>query len=180
MKEIETGLKRLRKKLQRTKVDLKHSKKMAAFTTTEPECNEESEEWLQRVTTNEEKLQSLTTEIEEFSEINQRENTKVLNALVAVKEVKVRLAHAHGRLGQVQNLYAVHSRSMRRPQIFSPSCILSDLQDDDEDGNMKPCTLCGRGFPNRDIVMASCGCHYHPWCIATQTWNSELCSDSTC
>ena len=101
MKEIETYLKRLRKKLQRTKVDLKYSKKMAKFTTIDPECNEESEEWLQRVTTNKEKLQSLTTEIEELSEINQRENTKVLNALATVKEVKVRLAHAQGRLGQV-------------------------------------------------------------------------------
>ena len=74
----------------------------------------------------------------------------------------------------------MHSRSMRRPQTFSPSCILGDLHDDDEDGNMKPCALCGRGFPNRDIVMASCGCHHHPWCIATQTWNSDLCSDSAC
>ena len=63
-KEIETGLKRLRKKLQRTKVDLKHSKKMAAFTATHPECIEESDEWLQRVTNNKERLQSLTTEIQ--------------------------------------------------------------------------------------------------------------------
>ena len=46
MTEIETNLKRLRKKLQRTKADLKHSKKMAKFTATDPECNEESEEWL--------------------------------------------------------------------------------------------------------------------------------------
>ena len=120
-------MKRLKKKLQRTKVDLKHSKKMVAFTTTDPKCNEESEEWLQRVTSNEEKLQSLTTEIEELSEINQRENTKVLNALAVVKEVKVRLAHAQGRLRQVQNLYVVHNSSTRRPQTFSPNCIFGDL-----------------------------------------------------
>ena len=180
MTEIETDLKRLRKKLQRTKVDLKHSKKMAKFTATDPECNEESKEWLQRVTTNKEKIQSLISKIEELSEINQKENPEVLNALAAVKEVKTRLAHAQGRLGQIQSLYEVHSRSMRRPQTFSPSCILWNLQNDDEDGNMKPCALCGRGFPNRDIVMASCGCHYHLWCIATQTWNSDLCSDSAC
>ena len=40
-KEIETYLKRLRKKRQRTKVDLKHSKKMAAFSATELDCIEE-------------------------------------------------------------------------------------------------------------------------------------------
>ena len=113
MIEIETDLKRLRKKLQRTKVDLKHSKKMAKFTATDPKCNEESEEWLQRVTTNEEKIQSLISKIEELSEINQRENPEVLNALAAVKEVKTRLVHAQGRLGQIQNLYEVHSRSTR-------------------------------------------------------------------
>ena len=94
MTEIETDLKRLRKKLQRTKVDLKHNKKMAKFTATDPECNEESEEWLHRVTSNEEKIQSLISEIEELSEINQRENPEVLNALAAVKEVKTRLTHA--------------------------------------------------------------------------------------
>ena len=148
MTEIETNLKRLRKKLQRTKVDLKHSKKMAKIIATDPECNEELEEWLQRVTSNKGKIQSLISEIEDLSEINQRENPEVLNALAAVKEVKTRLAHALGRLGQIQNLYKVYSRSTRRPQTFSPSCILGDLQNDDEDGNMKPCALCGRGFPN--------------------------------
>ena len=40
-KEIETDLKRLRKKLHRTKVDLKHSKKMVAFSATEPNCIQE-------------------------------------------------------------------------------------------------------------------------------------------
>ena len=62
-KEIERDLKRLRKKRQRTKVDLKHSKRMAAFSATNPDCIEESEEWLQRVSSNEERLQSLTTQI---------------------------------------------------------------------------------------------------------------------
>ena len=142
-KEIETDLKRLRKKLQRTKVDLKHSKKMAVFSATDPKCIEELEEWLQRVTRNKEKLQSLTIEIQELSEINQTETIEVLNAIAAMKEVKVRLAHAQGRLGQIQNLYAVHNRSTRRPQTFSPSYILRDLQNDDDNGNMKPCALCG-------------------------------------
>ena len=99
MTEIETELKRIRKKLQRTKIDLKHSKKMAKFTATDPKCNEESKEWLQRITSKEEQIQSLISEIEELSEINQKENPEVLNALAIVKEVKTRLAHALGRLG---------------------------------------------------------------------------------
>ena len=63
MTEIETELKRIKKKLQRTKVDLKHSKKMAKFTAIDPECNEELEEWLQRIASNEEQIQSLISEI---------------------------------------------------------------------------------------------------------------------
>ena len=126
-KELETDLKRLRKKRQRTKVDLKHSKKMAAFSATDPDCIEESEEWLQRVASNKKRLQSLTTQIQEVSEINQRENAEVLNALAVVKEVEVRLAHAQGRLGKIQNLYEVHNRTTRQPQTFIPSCILGDL-----------------------------------------------------
>ena len=43
-KEINTELKKLRKKLHRLKVDLKHNKKMAAFSATDPDCSEESEE----------------------------------------------------------------------------------------------------------------------------------------
>ena len=39
-KEINTDLKKLKKKLHRLKVDLKHSKKMVAFSATDPDCSE--------------------------------------------------------------------------------------------------------------------------------------------
>ena len=66
----------------------------------------------------------MTTQIQDLDEVNQRENAEVLDALAVVREVKVRLAHAQGRLGQIHNLYEVHGRTMRRPQTFSPSSIL--------------------------------------------------------
>ena len=62
-KEIEKNLKKLKKKLQRTKVDLRHSRKMVTFTSTNPDCINEFEEWSQRVTNNEENLESLTIQI---------------------------------------------------------------------------------------------------------------------
>ena len=86
-KEINTELKKLKKKLHRLKVDLKHSKKMAAFSATNPDCSEELEEWKQRVTKNEECLDSLIIQIQELDEINRRENSEVLNAMAAVKDV---------------------------------------------------------------------------------------------
>ena len=179
-KEINSDLKKLKKKLHQLKVDLKHSKKMAAFSATDPDCSEESEEWKQRVSKNEESLDTLITQIQELDEINRRENSKILNAMAAVKDVRKRLSDAKGRLGLIHYQIEVHSRTSRRPRSITPSPILADLQEEDEDGCLKPCSLCGRGFPSRDLVMASCGCHYHLWCIVTQTWNSGLCNEESC
>ena len=120
-KEIEKNLKKLKKMLQRTKVDLKPSKKMVTFTTIDPDCIDEFKEWSQRVTNNEEILQSLTTQIHDLDEINCRENAEVLNAIAAVKDVKVRVADARGRLGQICNLIDVHSRTTSRPQLLVSS-----------------------------------------------------------
>ena len=172
--------KEIEEKLQRMKVDLRHSKKIVIFTTTDPDCIDESKEWSQRVTNNEENLQSLTTQIRDLDKINRRENAEVLNAVAAVKDVKVRVANARGRLEQICNLIDMHSRTTRRPHTISPNSIVGELEEEHDDGYLKPCALCGRGFLHRDIVMASCGCHYHLWCIVTQTWNSGLYYKESC
>ena len=125
-------------------------------------------------------MDTVITQIRELDEINRRENSEVLNAMAVVKDVRKRLSDAKGRLGLIHYQIEVHSRTSRRPQSITPSPILADLQEDDEDGCLKPYSLCGRGFPSRDLVMASCGCHYHPWCIVTQTWNSGLCNEESC
>ena len=62
-KDIERDLKKLKKKLHKTNVDLKHNKEMAAFSATNPDCIEESEKWSQRVTTNKGNIKSLTSQI---------------------------------------------------------------------------------------------------------------------
>ena len=153
---------------------------MVTFTSTDPDCIDEFEEWSKRITINEENLESLTTQIQDLDEINRRENAEVLNALAAVKDVKVRVADAKGRLGQIRNLIDVHSRTTKQPQTITPSSIVGSHEEELDDGCLRPCALCGRGFPHRDVVMASCGCHYHPWCIVTQTWNSGLCFEESC
>ena len=60
-KEINMDLKKLRKKLRRTKVDLKHNKKMVAFIAADRDCSEESKNWRQKVTKNEECMDSFIT-----------------------------------------------------------------------------------------------------------------------
>ena len=103
-----------------TKFDLKHSKKMITFTTTDPDSLIESREWAERVAKNEENLESLRTQIRDLEEINQRENVELLSAQADVKDVKLRIADAKERLGQLLNLIEVHSQSTKQPQIFSP------------------------------------------------------------
>ena len=179
-KEIERDFKKLKKKLHRTKVDLKHSKKMAAFSATDPNCIDEAEEWSQRVTTIEENVESLNNQILELHEINNRENAKVLKAVAVVKDVKIRIAKAMGRLEQIWNLIKVHGMSNKQPQKISPSCVIGEHEEFNDEGCLKPCTLCGRGFLHQDIVMASCGCHYYPWGIVFQAWNSNLCYEESC
>ena len=173
-------MKKLKKKLYRTKVDLKHSKKMATFTAIDLDCIEESKEWSQRITTNEGNIESLTSQIQELDEINQRENAEVLNVIASIKDVKTRVLEGKGRLGQIRNLIEMDNMTIKRPQTISPSCIVGELLDVDDIGCLRPCTPCNRGFSHQDIVMASCGCHYHPWCIVSQTWNSGLCFEESC
>ena len=92
-------------------------------------------------------MDTLITQIQELDEINRRENSEVLNAMAAVKDVRKRLADAKGRLGLIHYQIEVHNKTSRRPQSITPSPILANLQEDDKDGCLKPCSLCGRGFP---------------------------------
>ena len=87
-------------------------------------------------------------QINELDEINCRENSKAISVVVAFKDVKVRIVDAKGRLGQIQNLIDVYNITSRQPQSISPSCIVGELQDYEDDGCMKPYALCGRGFPH--------------------------------
>ena len=125
-------------------MDLKHSKKMVSFIATNPDCFDESEEWSQRITNNKENLHSLTTLIHELDEINRSENAEVLSVIAAINDVKVRVIDARGRFGQIHNLFNVHNRTTKRPQTISPSSIVGELQEEDDNGCFKSCALCGR------------------------------------
>ena len=47
-------------------------------------------------------------------------------------------------------------------------------------GFLKPCALCTKGFPSKDVIMATCGCNYHRWCCVTQNWLSQNCAAENC
>ena len=103
-----------------------------------------------------------------------QENSELLSAESTVKDVKIKIIDAKGRAVAVRELMEVYGHRTRQPQSFSPSCIISDIIDPrDSEEFVHRCALCDKGFPNRDVVMASYGCYYHPWCIVTQTWHSK-------
>jgi hypothetical protein len=40
--------------------------------------------------------------------------------------------------------------------------------------------MCNPFFHCKDIVMSSCGCMYHPWCLGFLLQTSQVCGKSTC
>ena len=55
-----------------------------------------------------------------------------------------------------------------------------DFEESALEDSIKPCALCSKSFSNNDVIMASRGCHYHPWCVLFQNWNSKSCVDEAC
>ena len=42
------------------------------------------------------------------------------------------------------------------------------------------CVLCKRPFPKLDVLVAPCGCAYHPWCAMRQNWRTGSCAMKQC
>ena len=100
----------------------------------------------------------------------------MVDALEAVgtlnKEMKELKELRQVKMTSIKNL----SSRTRRPKSFTPSPIVGDVADGDWNqihNELKPCSLCGKCFPEFDVVIGSCGCLYHPWCILTQSWISR-------
>ena len=109
------------------------------------------------------------------------ENSELIRAKVALKDINKNILHTKGRAAAVRELMEVYGQKTRRLQSITPSCIIGELIDlNDTEEFVYKCALCNTGFPSRDVVMASCGCYYHPWCIVTQTWHSTTCFNESC
>ena len=80
-----------------------------------------------------------------------------------------------------------HCSITLKPSSFICKASLDDPKvDNDGDGpfwvenTITSCSLCSKGFPIKDVVMASCGYNYQPWCIITQNWISKSCAVDNC
>ena len=74
-------------------------------------------------------------------------------------------------------------RSGRRPITMNPSIIIGDTTENEcteVQICVKLCSLCSKMFPKMDVILASWGCAYHPWCIIIQAWISQSCANEDC
>ena len=56
-------------------------------------------------------------------------------------------------------------RSGRRPITINPNRIIGDTAESEcteVQICVKLCSLCSKMFPKMDVILASCGCAYHP------------------
>ena len=154
---------------------------MASFMATNPNCLEECEEWTQCVSKNEEDIVALQKQIGDLKEILLVGNSELIKAKGALKDINKSIVHAKGRATTVRDLIEVYGKWTRRLQSITPSCIIGEVADpNDSEEFVYKCALCNIGFPSRDVVMASCGCYYYPWCIVTQIWHSKICFNESC
>ena len=180
-KKVDSQVKNLNAQLRSTKFSLKTNRKMASFMATDPSCTEECEEWTQCIARDVAEIEALRKQIKDLKENTLHGNSDLISVKAALNNVKKKIMDAKGRAAAVRDLFEVYGKKTRRPQSLTPSCIVGELADpNDSKEFVQKCALCNAGFPSRDVVMASCGCYYHPWCIVTQTWHSKFCFDESC
>ena len=180
-KEVESQVKNLNTQLRSAKFSLKTNRKMASFMATDPSCTQECGEWNQCVARDVEHIVALRKQINDLKEITLHSNSDLISTKAALRSVKIRILDAKGRAAAVRDLSEVYGKRTRQPQSISPSYIVGDMTDpNDSEEFVQKCALCNTDFPIRDVVMASCGCYYHPWCIVTQAWHSKTCFDEFC
>ena len=143
---------------------------------TDPSCIEECEEWTRCVAKNEGDIAALRKQIGELKEILLVGNSELIRAKTTLKDINKSILHTKGRAATVRDLMEVYGKWTRRLQSITPSYIVGEVANpNDSEEFVYKCALCNTGFPSRNVVMASCGCYYHPWCIVIQTWHSKTC-----
>ena len=129
------------------------------------------------------RLQKLEEEIVRLETLHRQGNDRKISALEAVvilnKEIKELKEAQQLKMKCIQKLT---SRTCW-PKSFSSSSIVGDIPDGDSDqvdNELKPCSFCSKSFSKMDIVIGSCACLYHPWCIVTQCWISGSYANKRC
>ena len=132
---------------------------------------------------NDSKLVQLKEQISKLDSLHRESSSKLLNALDAVGNLNREIKDCKEARKIKKKVIQTLTNPFRRPTSLHPSTIIGDIPNgdwDEAETAKKPCSLCGKCFPKLDMVMGSCGCLYHPWCILTQCWISRSCRNQSC
>ena len=185
------NLKKLKVKLQFELEDLEYSKSRTVDLCASLEKLDLWATWSVKVDSLEESTKSLKQQIQDLEGLCREDNQDTLDALENLKVIKEKVKDANTEIAKKRKiLHELRTPSCRPISMNPSSFLLQNDMDNDMDpqkstdlilvGYIKPCALCTKGFPNKDVILAPCGCNYHPWCYVTQNWLSRDCVDDKC
>ena len=190
-KKNNENLKKAKVKLQFELEDLEYSKSRTVALCASPEQLDLWATWSGKVDSLEESTKSLKQQIQDLESLCREDNQDTLDALENLRVIKEKVKDANAEIAKKRKiLYELYTPSYRPISMNPSSFVLPKDMDNDMDpqkstdlmlvGYIKPCALCTKEFPNKDVILAPCGCNYHPWCCVTQNWLSRDCADDNC
>ena len=177
---LEDEMRKMKSKVSMEELDQHHSRLILKYYIEDDPDEEKVVEYTLKLANNESKLAQLHEQISRLDTLHREMNSRLLIALDAVGNLnKDRKEARKIKKKAIQTL----TNPLRLPNSLHPSTIIGDIPNgvwDEAKTAKKPCSLCGKCFPKLDVVMGSCGCLYHPWCILTQCWISQSCGNQSC
>ena len=98
-----------------------------------------------------------------------KDQEEILDVVEAKRNVNLKIDDVKVSIARLNDLMQVNSGYNYKPIVFSPSTPkLGEVVDSEGsalEDNIRSCALPANPFSKRDVIMASCGYHYHLWCI---------------
>ena len=148
--------------------------------------------WTRKVETQREIIKRLQEKIDDIKGLSREENQETIDNLEMVNILTEKIEGKKSEIARKEKILRNLETPSCRPITLHPSSVFSKVDVDDvvpaqqgmEDlplvGYIKPCALCTKAFPNKDVILAPCGCNYHLWCCVTQNWLSKTYAANTC
>ena len=100
-----------------------------------------------------------------MEDLGQEVNQDTLDALETLKDIKEKVKNSNAEIAKKKKIIQQLSTPSCRPITLNPSRVMVqvDMDKDDHppqstdhqlDGYMKPCALCSKGFPHKDVILA--------------------------
>ena len=161
-------LKKLKVQLQFELEDLVYSKSRTVALCADPEDLDLWATWSTKVDALEVSTNSLKQQIKELEGLGQEVNQDTVDALETLKDIKEKVKNSNAEIAKKRKIIQQLRTPSCRPITLNPSRVMVHMDKDDHppqstdhqlDGYMKPCALCSKGFPHKDVILAPCGCN---------------------